>query len=115
MNAVANTLAPVMLLMLVGFAANRKRMLSEQGTRQLSELTFSVLAPALLFRSMARTDFSTLDFAVPLAYFGPAVPIFIGLAVWRVRAGHGSDSAAAAPLIPPIDFRSSHSRLNRPW
>ncbi|MEN9315410.1 MAG: Membrane transport protein, partial [Pseudomonadota bacterium] len=51
---------PVFLLIGAGLAAARLGLISQASTKPLSDVVFHLLVPALLFRSMARTDFHAL-------------------------------------------------------
>ena len=73
----SEVLAPVFLLILTGFAIARLRVIDELGVKALSSLSFAVFLPALLFRAMARTDFSSFPLIAPLAYFAPGVVVFL--------------------------------------
>jgi malonate transporter len=70
-------LLPVFLLIATGFAIARLRVVDELGVKALSSLSFTVFLPALLFRAMARTDFSSFPLIAPLAYFAPGVAVFL--------------------------------------
>lgn len=73
-----DVLLPVFLLIAVGWAAARFAVVSEPGVQALSDTAFMLFLPALLFRSMARTDFATFSFAAPVAYFGTGLTLFLG-------------------------------------
>lgn len=77
-HAVVTSLLPVVLLIAVGYAASRLGVVSASGTREISNLAFMVLSPALLFRTMATVHPEQLDFAPVGLYFGAAVLLFGG-------------------------------------
>jgi hypothetical protein len=52
-HPVLSSLLPVVLLIAIGFVAGKARLIRGEGVRDLSSLVFMVLAPALLFRTMA--------------------------------------------------------------
>jgi len=70
-------LLPVFLLIAVGFAVARLRVVGDEGVKALSDLAFVLFLPALLFRSMARTDFASFPALAPGAYFAVAVVLFL--------------------------------------
>jgi len=78
MNFVLSSLIPVVLLIAVGFMAGRRRWIGAGAVRDLSNLVFVVLAPALLFRTMGTVHVEQLDFAPVAAYFLAAGLIFLG-------------------------------------
>lgn len=92
-------LLPVFLLIGAGFVAGRIGLIAHSSTKALSDVAFYLLVPALLFRSMARTDFHALDLSAPAAYFSATVPVFIGVVAalrWRGRAMAEAGVAALA-------------------
>jgi predicted permease len=81
-----DVLLPVFLLIAVGWAAARFSVVSEAGVQALSDTAFMLFLPALLFRSMARTDFGSFSFTAPVAYFGTGLTLFlVGYFVLRRR------------------------------
>ncbi len=55
-HPVASSLLPVVLLIGIGFAAGRLKLIRGEAVRDLSNLVFLVLVQALLFRTMATAD-----------------------------------------------------------
>jgi malonate transporter len=83
---VSSILLPIFLLIGIGFAASRMRVVGEDGVKAMSDLAFMLFLPALLFRSMARTDFSAFPVLAPAAYFGTGTVLFaLGYLVLRRR------------------------------
>jgi predicted permease len=74
--AVLAPLIPVIALTGAGFFAGRLGWLTPARVRSLSTIVFVVLAPALLFRTMARVDVAHLDFRPVAAYFIAVAIIF---------------------------------------
>lgn len=78
-------LTPVFLLVGLGFLAGRLQWIREAALKDLSNLVFMVLIPALLFRTMSAVRFEQLDLRPMLAYF-PSTLLLLGLCVWRYGA-----------------------------
>ena len=76
-HAVASALLPVVLLIAVGYGAARLGVVSQAGTKDLSNLTFMVLSPALLFRTMGAVHTEQLDFVPVGIYFCGALLVFV--------------------------------------
>ncbi|MBO9513705.1 MAG: AEC family transporter [Variovorax sp.] len=84
MNAsVLSSLLPVVLLIAVGFFAGRRGWVGGGAVRDLSNLIFLLLAPALLFRSMSTVHVEQLSLRPVAAYFIAAGLIFAGTLAWR--------------------------------
>jgi malonate transporter len=80
MNAVVfDSLAPVVVLIASGVLAGRCGWLSQEAIKDLTQLIFYLLAPALLFRTMSQVRIEQLDFAPVLAYFAAAVLLFAAI------------------------------------
>ena len=86
-------LLPIFLLIAAGYGVARLRLVGEDGVKALSDLAFVLFLPALLFRSMARTDFASFPALAPLAYFGTAITLF--LVSYGVLRGYGLDARRA--------------------
>jgi malonate transporter and related proteins len=74
--AVLAPLGPVIAVTALGFAAGRLGWLGPQRVRTLSNIVFTVLTPALLFRTMGKVDVAHLDFRPVASYFVAVVIIF---------------------------------------
>ncbi|HEY8047937.1 MAG TPA: AEC family transporter [Ramlibacter sp.] len=80
--AVLAPLIPVIALTAAGFVAGRIGWLDALRVRKLSNFVFLVLAPALLFRTMARVHVGGLDFRPVASYFiAVAIIFFATLAI----------------------------------
>ena len=77
--AVFDSLAPVVLLIASGVLAGRCGWLSQDAIKDLTQLIFYLLAPALLFRTMSQVRIEQLDFAPVLAYFAAAALLFASI------------------------------------
>jgi len=81
-HTVVVSLFPVVLLIAIGWAVGRKKWISMGSVKDLSNLVFLVLVPALLFRTMSTVHVENLDFKPVLAYFiGVGVLFLATLAV----------------------------------
>src|SRR5882762_754922 len=69
MNAIVDIIVPVFGMVLVGWALGRTRLLTAEGLRGLTNVTFYALFPALLFRSMAKVRLEALDLEILLVFF----------------------------------------------
>ena len=88
-HPVVSSLVPVVLLIAIGFIALRARWIRAVAVRDLSNLVFMVLAPALLFRTMGRVHVQTLDFQPVALYFAVAGLIFAGVLAWQGLSRRG--------------------------
>ena len=68
-SLVLSSLLPVILLISAGFAAARLDWVRETAVKDLTNLVFFLLMPALLFRTMGRVYVEQLDFKPVAAYF----------------------------------------------
>ncbi len=82
-SSVLSSLLPVVLLIAVGYLAGKRGWVSGGATKELSNLIFLLLAPALLFRSMSTVRIETLSFKPVAAYLIAAGLIFAGTIAWR--------------------------------
>lgn len=78
-HPVASALIPVVLLIAVGFLAGRRQWIGAGSVKDLSSLVFMVLAPALLFRTMASQQSLQVDFKALAIYFGVALVVYSGV------------------------------------
>lgn len=88
------SLIPVILLITTGFVAARARWLRPESVKDLSNLLFLVLTPALMFRTMSRVHLENLNLLPIAAYFTAAVGLFAAV-VW---IGRGTRRAAAMAI-----------------
>jgi malonate transporter len=83
-HPVVAALLPVILLIAIGWLAGRRRWISPGSVKDLSGLVFMVLAPALLFRTMAGVRLVSLDWRPLVTYFVVALAVYASvLAVCR--------------------------------
>jgi malonate transporter and related proteins len=80
-HPVLSALLPVVVLIAVGYFAGRRKWIGVAGVKDLSNLVFLVLTPALLFRTMSKVQVLQLDFRPVAAYFIAVALIFAGTLV----------------------------------
>ena len=103
-TAVAIKLLAVLVIAAIGYAAGRMRWLTtgapgSDAARVLSNVTFFVFIPALLFRTTARLDFATMPWRTIAAFFVPVLAVMFAVYAWqRARA----PVAPAAPTVRAI-------------
>ena len=95
--AIAAKLLAILVAVGIGWAVGRMRWLGggpagsdSDPARVLANAAFFIFVPALLFRTTARLDTSTLPWAFLLAFFVPAMLLIAGLYAlyrWRARPG----------------------------
>ena len=73
------SLTPVVLLIALGFLAGRLQWIRDSAVRDLSNLVFLVLIPALLFRTMSSVRIEQLDPLPPLTYLSAALGLLFVL------------------------------------
>lgn len=73
------SLAPVFLLIGAGAVAGRAGWIRAEAVKDLSNLTFMLLIPALLFRTMSNVHVEQLDLRPIAAYFAAALACLAGL------------------------------------
>jgi len=83
MSPVVQSLTPVFLLIAVGFLASRQQWIRGDAVKDLSNLVFLILIPALLFRTMSTVRLDTLDLRPIAAYFLAAGAWFALSIAWR--------------------------------
>lgn len=77
-SPVLASLAPVVLLIAIGFIAGRVGWIRAAASKDLSNLVFLLLTPALLFRTMSKVHIEQLDFKPVAAYFLAVFVLFGG-------------------------------------
>ena len=79
MSAIVHIIVPVFGMVLIGWLIGCTRLLSAEGLRGFTAVTFYALFPALLFRSMAKVVLATLDLDILLAFFGAVLLLYAAL------------------------------------
>jgi len=82
-HPVFSALLPVVLLIAIGFIAGRAGWIRGEAIKDLSNLVFMVLTPALLFRTMSTVHVEQLNFKPVAMYFVAALLLFAGMLAWR--------------------------------
>lgn len=82
-HPVIASLTPVFLLIGAGFLAGRRDWVRDSAVKDLSNLVFLLLIPALLFRTMSSVRFEQLDLRPIAAYFPAALLLLCGSIAWR--------------------------------
>lgn len=82
-SPVVSSLLPVVLLIACGYLAGRRRWVGAGSIKDLSNLIFLLLAPALLFRAMSSVHVEQLSFRPVAAYFVAAFVIVAATIAWR--------------------------------
>ncbi len=82
-HPVLSALIPVVLLVALGYAAGRLRWIRAEASKDLSNLVFVVLTPALMFRTMSSVRVQQLDFRPLAAYFAAALLLFALTLAWQ--------------------------------
>lgn len=82
-HPVVVSLTPVFLLIAAGYLAGRRAWIRESAVKDLSNLVFLLLIPALLFRTMSGVHVQALDLRPLLAYFPAALTLLAALIIWR--------------------------------
>ncbi|TSE27946.1 AEC family transporter [Tepidimonas aquatica] len=85
-HPVFQALVPVFLLIAAGVLAGRRGWVGPGAVKELSNLVFLLLIPALLFRTMSQVRLETLDWRPIAAYFSAVLPWFgLQIAWWGVH------------------------------
>ena len=87
MSIFIEVIFPVVVLIAIGFGAARLGRFPDAAVKALSDVTFLIFMPALLFGSLARVEFASLSPGAALAYYGAGLPLFA--AVLLVQRGRG--------------------------
>ena len=82
-NPVFSALLPVVLLIVIGVIAGRAGWIREEAIKDLSNLVFMVLTPALLFRTMSTVHVEQLNFKPVALYFVAVLLLFGAMLAWQ--------------------------------
>ena len=96
-HPVVSSLLPVVLLIGIGFAAGRLKLIRGEAVRDLSNLVFLVLVQALLFRTMATAHLERLDLRSVALYYIVAGAMFFALLL--VQGLHSRSAVIALAAI----------------
>src|ERR1700722_1314051 len=93
MNAIVDIIVPVFGTVAVGWVIGRTRLLSPEGLRGLTNVTFYALFPALLFRSMSKVHVEALSFDILFVFFGASLLLYFAvIALGRIMGMKLGDS-----------------------
>ena len=95
-SIVLSSLIPVVLLIAIGVIAGRAGYIRAEATKDLAALVFTVLTPALLFRTMSTVQVQRLDFKPVAVYFAAAILLFGLMLVWQGATRRAAVVALAA-------------------
>jgi len=82
-HPVIASLTPVFILIGLGYLAGRLQWIRDAAVKDLSNLVFLLLIPALLFRTMSSVHFEELDLRPIGAYFLAALSLLAVSIAWR--------------------------------
>ena len=94
MNAILDIIVPVFGTVAVGWLIGRSKLLSPEGLRGLTNVTFYALFPALLFRSMSKVRLEALSFDILLVFFGTGLLLYFASHAARPRDRHEAGRGA---------------------
>ena len=95
-NPVFSALLPVVLLIVIGVLAGRAGWIREAAIKDLSNLVFMVLTPALLFRTMSTVHVEQLNFKPVALYFVAVLLLFGAMLAWQGWSRRAAVLALAA-------------------
>ncbi len=82
-HPVFTALIPVVLLVALGYVAGRLRWMRSDSVKDLSNLVFLVLTPALMFRTMGKVDVKQLELLPLATYFVAVFILFSVNLLWQ--------------------------------
>ena len=95
-NPVITSLLPVVLLIAMGYLSGRTGWIRSEASKDLSNLVFMVLTPALLFRTMSTVHVEQLNFKPVAMYFVAAALLFAAMLLWQGATRRAAVLALAA-------------------
>jgi malonate transporter len=99
LTAVVFTILPVFAVVLAGYAVARVGLISNEGVKGFTNVTFYLFMPALLFRAMRGVHLEALDLLPLFTYFGGALLCFLIVMVASRRwMGHSARHATVTAL-----------------
>ncbi len=109
--SVLSALLPVILLIGVGYFAGYRRWIGADSVRDLSNLVFLILMPAMLFRSMSGVHLQSLDLKPVGLYFLSVLVLFAGVLFARGLSTRTTVIALAAIFSNTVMLGLPISRL----
>lgn len=100
MALILETVVPIFGFVALGYFLARSPVLSAEGARGLSQFVFYCAIPALLFRAGSRLfGAEPLEPGLLVAFYGAALPLYLGLVLWLWRGrGRALPEAAMAGM-----------------
>jgi hypothetical protein len=96
-------LVAIFVIVALGWVAGRLRWLGDNDpARTLSNAAFYIFIPALLFRTTARVQFSTLPWSILAAFFVPVLAMMGLVYLWQRRWNRTGRLPVAAPSVRAI-------------
>lgn len=96
-------LVAIFLIVALGWVAGRLKWLGDNDpARTLSNAAFYIFIPALLFRTTARVQFSSLPWGILAAFFVPVLGMMAVVYVWQRRWNRTGRLPVAAPSVRAI-------------
>jgi malonate transporter len=96
-------LVAIFVVVALGWVVGRLRWLGDNDpARTLSNAAFYIFIPALLFRTTARVDFTTLPWGTLAAFFVPVLLLLVVVYGWQRRWNRSGRLPAAAPSVRAI-------------
>ncbi|WP_453934394.1 AEC family transporter [Acidovorax temperans] len=94
-SPVIASLVPVVLFIAIGFVAGRQEWIRASAVKDLSNLVFMVLSPALLFRTMSTVHIEDLNFGPVGIYFAAFGVLYFATLAWQGFTRLGAARALA--------------------
>lgn len=107
-SPVLSALIPVRLLIAIGYVAGLAHWIRAESIKDLSNLVFMVLTPALLFRTMSTVHIEQLDFKPVVMYFVAAGTLFSAMLVLNGGVTRRSTVLALWRQLSAIHWQSGH-------
>ena len=98
MQALIEIIVPVFALMAIGYLAGRLGLFAQANVGLLTQVTFVLFMPPLLFRAMATVDMTALSLSSLGTYYSVALSVLGGFVVTQVIAGQTLPSAMIRSL-----------------
>jgi len=96
-------LVAIFFIVVLGWVAGRLKWLGNNDpARTLSNAAFYIFVPALLFRTTARVQFSTLPWGTLAAFFVPVLGLLVIVYAWQRRRNRTRALPVAAPSVRAI-------------
>ena len=97
------------------WAIGRSKLLTPDGLRGLTNVTFYALFPALLFRSMSKVRVEALSFDILVVFFGTALLLYFPLMVLGRVLGMRQLADELHRRHPLLRFGTFNPRLASDW